>query len=149
MLQSNKPMLRARKAQRPSPGEVGISKLRDVDDQWFAMLLEAQQLDECGVLLSVADGVQAEDGRLGGWVQVREPQPQPQPQPTVGLRAVTPHRDVVRHAGVARSEQRVRTLPDVGQPDVVRVRVEHDDPDRRLRRHTFEQEPERVGLGAV
>ena len=80
MLQSNKPMLRARKAQRPSPREVGISKLPDVDDQWFAMLLEAQQLAECGVLLSVADGVQAEDGRRGGWVQVREPQPQPQPQ---------------------------------------------------------------------
>ena len=67
----------------------------------FAVLLEAQQLAECGVLLSVAVGVQAEDGRLGGWVRVREPQP----QPTVGLRAVTPHRDIVRHAGVARSER--------------------------------------------
>jgi hypothetical protein len=79
------------------------------------VLLEAQQLAECGVLLPVADGVQAEDGRLGGWVEVGEPQP----QRTVGLRVVTPHRDVVRHAGVARRQQRVGTLPDVGQPDVV------------------------------
>ena len=54
-------MLRARKAQRPSPREVGISKLLDVDDQWFAMLLDAQQLAECGILLSVANGIQAEE----------------------------------------------------------------------------------------
>jgi hypothetical protein len=119
-----------------------LQQLLDAGDQRLAVLPEPEQVDEGGVLLAIPDGVQIEDGRLRGRVQVGEAQP----ERVVREPVVPPYRDVVQNLRVAGRQLRVGAVTQPRQSHIVGVRVENDHAQAGLGEHPLEQNAQRVGL---
>ena len=89
--------------------------------------------------------VEPEDSRLRLRVELGKAESQPLAAPLRGAA----HDDPRRGLSVAVREPLVDALPQLGKADEVGVRVEHDDPERRLQQEPFEDRPERVGLAGA
>jgi hypothetical protein len=87
-----------------------------------------ERLGECRVLLTVADRVQAEHGCLLGRVEVPEADVEPV-WPCVSCSA---HLDDRGRSRIPCTDVAGGAVPELGEAGEVRVRVEDDDPQRRL-----------------
>ena len=109
--------------------------------------LEGQRLaavgerHELGVLFTVRHRVEAERGRLQGRLELREPKRKAVAGP--------PHRQRAGRLGVARSLGGVRVRPQLPEPYVVGVRVEHDELQVGLEQQPLEDDAERVRLAGA
>ena len=84
-------------AELPRARGVGLGELLQPGDELRAGLRLAQEVGEHGVLVPVADRVQAEDARLRLGVELGEPEP----EPVVGPLVVPPDRHLVGDVAVA------------------------------------------------
>ena len=100
-----------------------------------------EQLHERAVLIPVADRVEPQHSRLLGGVAVHETDVEP-----LGSFPCPPHLERAGSLHVARSETGFHVAPHLAEADEVRVRVEDDDPQRRLEQEPLEDRAERVRL---
>ena len=101
----------------------------------FRRLDEAVQL---GVFVAVGDRVEPQRRSLQAGAELGEAQPEPL--------AAAPDGDAVAQAGKTCRRVLFGIRPQLAEPDEVRVRVEHDHPQRRLQQQPLEHDAERVRL---
>ena len=139
------PRLAARRPELAHVGVVGRHQRVEPADQRLALAAAGQDPRQRGVLLAVADRVEAEHGRLAAAARCRR---------TAGA-AAAPRRG---RSARPRRRRRPRRTPSrgraaqvahLGQPDVVGVRVEDDHAQTRRDEELLEDQPQRVGLAGA
>ena len=143
--QSSTPRLAARMPSWRAVGDSDCISSCGPEHDRPALLGRAEEVSQDGVLLTVPDGVEAEDRGLSRRGQLGEAQP----QLTMGVRPGAPDGHLVRDSLVARSLDGVGALADAPQAHVVGVRVEDHHAKLGLGEHPLEEQSQRVGLAGA
>jgi hypothetical protein len=103
-----------------------------------------ENLDERTVLLTVPDGIEPEYGGLLDRVEVAKADVEP-----LWIAADGAHDNTFCRLPIAGCQACVNAVSGLAEPDEVRIRVEDDQPQRRLQQELLEDRAERVCLSGA